>query len=593
MDRNAIIGFILIGLILMVWMWMNSPEPVPVKLSQRSDTSAVQHSSAQSAGVATHRTTDSQPTDSLGTYFSHLATNRGETISVHTPHFNALLSTLGAGITSWEMNKFNTWDGHKANLINESGKSDLNLLFYSSDGKLINTRNLRFEQVVKTSSYDLSERESAKIEFVLKVGDGKKIIKTYTFHKDSYAFDVDIELQGMRDVISNYEYQVVWEGGLRYPERNSVDESNSAMAYAFAGGELTEVDAANFDEEVKQNISGRVQWVASRTKYFALALIARDLEPQGAYLEGVRHRKPDNGAQEQYNIGLKIPFRGGAIERSKFTVFLGPLDYDIIKGLNVELDRVMSLGAVWVIRPIAEHVMIPLFQFLHLFIPNFGIVIIIFAFIIKVVLHPLTKSQMTSMRKMQALQPMMEEIREKHKDDPQKMNQQVMRLYKEYGVNPAGGCLPLLLQLPILYALWSVFHSAIELRQASFFGWIHDLSIPDVVLTLPFPIPIFGIHELSGLAGLMGVTMFVQQKMTVKDPRQKMMIWMMPILMTLLFMSFPSGLNLYYFVFNLLSIVQQQWVNKRHENEPLQKVDEKKSNGFMSRLMKNLPKPKQ
>lgn len=201
---------------------------------------------------------------------------------------------------------------------------------------------------------------------------------------------------------------------------------------------------------------------------------------------------------------------------------------------------------------------------------------------------------MKSMQKMQALQPMMTEIREKYKDDPQKMNQQVMRLYKEYGVNPAGGCLPLLLQLPILYALWSVFSSAIELRQASFFWWITDLSVPDVITKLPFRIPIFNINEISGLALLMGITMFIQQKMSVKDPRQKMMVWMMPILLTLMFNAFPAGLNLYYFVFNLLSIAQQAWINKKHKGEPLRKVEQKKSSGgWIARIAKDLPtKPK-
>jgi YidC/Oxa1 family membrane protein insertase len=170
------------------------------------------------------------------------------------------------------------------------------------------------------------------------------------------------------------------------------------------------------------------------------------------------------------------------------------------------------------------------------------------------------------------------------------MNKQVMRLYKEYGVNPAGGCLPLLLQLPILYALWAVFSSAIQLRQASFIWWIHDLSIPDAVARLPFKIPIFNINEISGLALLMGITMLIQQKMSVKDPRQKMMVWLMPILMTLMFTGFPSGLNLYYFVFNLLSIGQQAWINKQHKNEPLRKVEQKKSgSGFISRIAKDLP----
>jgi YidC/Oxa1 family membrane protein insertase len=138
-----------------------------------------------------------------------------------------------------------------------------------------------------------------------------------------------------------------------------------------------------------------------------------------------------------------------------------------------------------------------------------------------------------------------------------------------------------------------VFRSSIELRQAEFIWWIRDLSIPDVVFTLPFSIPIFGISEVSGLALAMGVTMFVQQKMTVTDPRQAAMVWVMPIMMTLLFNGFPSGLNLYYFIFNLLSIAQQLWLNKHSDNEPLRKVDKKtRGGGIMSRLTKNIPKLK-
>jgi YidC/Oxa1 family membrane protein insertase len=172
------------------------------------------------------------------------------------------------------------------------------------------------------------------------------------------------------------------------------------------------------------------------------------------------------------------------------------------------------------------------------------------------------------------------------------MNQQVMHLYKEYGVNPASGCLPLLLQLPILFALYAVFRSSIELRQAGFALWITDLSVPDSILKLPFTIPFFGIHEVSGVALAMGVTMFVQQKMSTTDPRQKAMIWMMPILMTLMFNSFPAGLNLYYFMFNILSIGQQIWVNRQHDEEPLRKVDPKKGGGgIIGRIAKNLPKP--
>jgi len=397
----------------------------------------------------------------------------------------------------------------------------------------------------------------------------------------------------MGEVISGFEYQVVWENGLRYAEHNSVDESSFAMAYAYAGGELAEIDATHQTETVKQSISGLTEWVASRNKYFAVAIIPREKQSQGAYLEGIASQMPDNGIKEEYNIGIRMPYKGSLSEQTSFVVFIGPLDFDIIKGYNNNLDQIMSLGAAWIIRPISEWVMIPLFQFLRSFIPNYGVVIIIFSLIIKIALHPLTKTSMKSMKKMQALQPMMEEIRGKYKDDPQKMNKQIMQLYKDYGVNPAGGCLPMLLQLPILYALWSVFRSAIELRQASFVWWITDLSIPDVAFHLPFHLPLFGIQDVSGLALSMGVTMFIQQKMTIKDPRQKMMIWLMPIMLTLLFNSFPSGLNLYYFVFNLLSIGQQMWINKQHGDAPLKKVEvKKKAGGIMSRITKNMPQIK-
>jgi YidC/Oxa1 family membrane protein insertase len=143
----------------------------------------------------------------------------------------------------------------------------------------------------------------------------------------------------------------------------------------------------------------------------------------------------------------------------------------------------------------------------------------------------------------------------------------MMKLYKDEKINPAGGCLPLLLQLPILYALFGVFSSTIELRQAYFGLWIHDLSVPDVILQLPFKIPLFGIDYISGLALLMGITMFIQQKMTVKDPKQMAMVYMMPIMLTLLFTTLPAGLNLYYFMFNLLSIIEQYFVTKKGKKE--------------------------
>jgi len=532
--------------------------------------------------------------DSLGRLFSVAARGEEKVLIVESDLLLAEITTRGGLLRKWELKGYKTWDKLPVQLVEFDQGGDLSLLFTTSDGKLVNTRTLFFQAEFRPWQHVvLKGNDSISVELVARASNGGRIVKTLKFKNGRYSFDVNVRFEQMDEVIAGFEYQIVWEHGLRYAEHNSIDESNSAMAYAYAGGELAEIDAGRSSEPVKSNISGVTEWVATRNKYFAVALIPREKNSEGAYLEGITHKMPDNGLKETYTIGLRMPFRGPQVDQASFTVFLGPLDFEIIKSYHAGLDQIMSLGAAWIIRPISEWVMIPLFQFLRSFIPNYGVVIIIFSIIIKVALHPLTRTSMKSMKKMQSLQPLIEEIREKHKDDPQKMNKHIMQLYKEYGVNPAGGCLPLLLQLPILYALWAVFRSAIELRQASFIWWIKDLSVPDIAFTLPFHLPFFGIKDLSGLALFMGMTTFIQQKMSVKDPRQKMMVWLMPVLLTLLLNTFPSGLNLYYFVFNLLSIAQQVWINRQHANEPLRKIEEKKrSGGIMNRLTKSLPKIK-
>ena len=599
MDKQATLGFILIGLVLIVWMWLQAPTTPPPRETPAADSLRSAHADTAVAAPARPPASQTPPvtgqaSDIYGTYFSARATGTEKVLVVKTDLYTAEVTTRGALIKEWELRKYRTWDGYPVQLVDYAHGGDFSLLFTSSDGKLINTRNLYFESDYQPfSTIVLSGDQHVTVSMRLELADGRQVIKKFTFTNGRYDFGAEVEFVRMDPVISNYEYQIVWENGVRYAERNSVDESNFATAYAYSGGELTDIDATKEGETVKRDINGKTSWVAARTKYFAAVMLPEADKSQGAYLEGVRVPLPDKGEKENYTLALKMPFRGTPDESARVTVFLGPLDFNLIKGYDRGLEQIMSLGAAWIIRPISEYVMIPVFEFLRMLIPNYGLVIIAFSLIIKVVLHPLTRTSMQSMKKMQALTPMMNEIKEKYKDDPQKMNAQVMNLYKEYGINPAAGCLPLLLQMPILFALYAVLRSSIELRQASFVGWIHDLSIPDTVAHLPFAIPFFGITEVSGLSLAMGVTMFVQQKMSTTDPRQKAMVWMMPILMTLIFNSLPSGLNLYYFVFNLLSIGQQMWINKQHGDAPLRKVEPKKrGGGIMARLSKDLPRLK-
>jgi YidC/Oxa1 family membrane protein insertase len=411
------------------------------------------------------------------------------------------------------------------------------------------------------------------------------------FYGNKYNSRFDLELIKINDLISGGQYDFVWNSGLKFVEENSVDEANYSNASIFYGGEHVVVDAPGGGEKIEKDFNGKVEWLAIKNKYFASIIIPDNANNiDGAFIKGYTQHYENGGLKEFYSARLKVPFKNKDYEKQSFTVFIGPASYDLIKDFGKDLTSIIDFGSFFglkfIVRPIAEYVFLPLFKFLHSIIPNYGVVIIIFSLIIKVVTHPLTRQSMYSMKKMQLLQPKITEIKARLKDDPQKMNKETMKLYSTYGINPAGGCLPLILQMPIFIALWGMFQSAIELRQQPFLGWINDLSRPDIILTLGFKIPIFGIDQISGLALLMGITTFVQQKMTVKDPQQQMLIYIMPIMLTALFMSFPAGLNLYYFLFNLFSIAQQYYINHTHKDMELVPVkNPKKQGGFLQRMM--------
>ncbi|HLP15057.1 MAG TPA: membrane protein insertase YidC [Bacteroidota bacterium] len=608
MDKQSILGFVLIALVIMVWMWFSTPKPQPVSHTNAQSSSRVQskdsaetlrqqrergsvNSAPGSQGIADSTRRASGAADSLGKYFADAARGVERTITIETDKYTAVFSTKGGVIKKWTLKHYKTWDQYPVQLVEDTKGGDFSLLFNTDDGKQINTSGLYFTTNAPGDHIVLSGSEERTIDFTLPVGSpgGGSIVKRFTFKGERYGLDVELRMVNMQSVLANYEYQVVWEHGIRFAEHNSYDEAKSALAYSYAGGELTEIDASKEGETPTSNTSGSTDWVAARTKYFAVALLSADKKATGAYLEGRHIPYPDGGVVKQYGIALKIPFKNSADETTKLSLYLGPLEYQTIKAYNADLEKIINLGWTW-IRPITMFLFIPFFTMLHTFISNYGLVIIVFSIVIKLLLHPLTKKSLDSMRKMQKLAPIMEEIKVKYKDDPNAMNMQTMKLYKDYGVNPAGGCLPMLLQMPILFALYALFASAIELRQAPFVWWIKDLSIPDVMISLPFSIPLLG-NFLSGLTLAMGVTMFVQQKMTTTDPRQAQMVWMMPIMFTIMFNNLPSGLNLYYFVFNLLSIGQQYYVNKKHGDEPLQKVTPKKGGkeGWMERMAKQLP----
>ena len=599
MDKQTTIAFVLIGIILVVWLYMTAPEPVVEKPKQTDSTTIVidtlQKEQEIKPIVKEPKTQENIPTqDTVSRKNQKITTIENEVFIVE-------LSNIGGNIHKVFLKDFNNWYSinDKSNdyyeksvqLINYSRGNTYNLSFVSTDGKAINTGDYTFTSDKAPGKYQINGKDSIIIRFTWKVGEGQEIIKSYKFNGSSYEIGSKIELSGMRDVISNNAYDLVWNNGLRFVEYNTVDEANYSNSSVYYGDEQAILDASSVGEKVQEDYHGRIDWIAVRNKYFAAVIIPDNpSNVDGAYLEGDREQISAHGVEEYYNARLILPFKNTDNETRSFKLYIGPVDYNKLKSLGSHLKALVDFGSFFglkfVVRPIAEYVLLPLFNFLHFFIPNYGFVIVVFSLIIKIVVYPLTKQSYQSMKKMQLLQPKIAEIKEKYKDDQQKLNKETMKLYQTYGVNPAGGCLPMLLQMPIFVALWGLFRTAIELRQQPFILWIKDLSQPDVIYNLGFKLPLFGIQEISGLALLMGITTFIQQKMTMKDPKQKAMVYVMPIFLTILFMSFPSGLNLYYFLFNLFSIAQQQYINHKHDGMELVPVkNPKKKQGFMSRLM--------
>ncbi|MBI5402617.1 MAG: membrane protein insertase YidC [Ignavibacteriae bacterium] len=617
MDKRTVSAFVIIGVILIAWLvWTSNQQKSRLNEKIKSDTVKTQvdttktpvKEAKEKQKVEVTLSSDSLKTDTIRNSFGnnfyknsimHNLSNtpvKEKIIMIEGQKAYMEFTNYGGTIRKFVTREFKMYNGDTLQLIEwKKGKEgkELNLLFTSSEGKLINTKDLVFDaKYSEWERVDLSKTNDFKLKYELLVGgdSSQKIIKTYTFKYETYEFTVDYELVNSGKFISRNEYQVVWGTSLNLSEYLSTEEATFSEAYAFMGKDIETYSASKFINEYnEQNESkkytGTTEYVSTRNKYFGVFIIPLTRKGDGAYLSGYKEHLPDEGVKNNYSIGIKMEIKDEKYEKNSFEILLSPIDYNLLKAYDKNLEQTMRFSLDFIVRPIAQYFIIPFFTFLHKFIPNYGLVIIIFAIALKILLNPLTKKQMQSMKKMGQLNPKMTAIKEKYKDDPTKMNKMIMNLYKEEKINPAGGCLPLLLQLPILYALFGVFRSTIELRQANFIWWIKDLSVPDVVLKLPFKIPIFGINEIAGLATLMGITMFLQQKMTVTDPKQKAMVYMMPVMMTLLFFSFPSGLNLYYFIFNLLSIGQQYYETKIRKPDP---EEEKKpvKPGFFEKLMK-------
>jgi YidC/Oxa1 family membrane protein insertase len=325
---------------------------------------------------------------------------------------------------------------------------------------------------------------------------------------------------------------------------------------AYINGKLEQIAIKKIEE--KNKFSGHLQWLAIESQYFMSSLIV----PQ-APEAGMRLIMHDNSILENRYISPEVTIAPAAMHTLDFDIFMGPKSLSLLKSLGGNLDKAVNFGMFDILAKPCLWLM----NFIYRFIPNYGIAIIFLTILTKVLLWPLGNKSYKSMSEMKKLQPLMTEIREKYKGDKKRINEEMMGLYKTYKINPMGGCLPMIVQIPVFFALYRMLYQAIELRHAPFFLWINDLSAPDRLFhfnfSIPFMQPPYGIPVLTIV---MGATMFLQQKMSppMGDATQAKMMMLMPIVFTFIFINFSSGLVLYWLVNNVLSIAQQYYVQKKY-----------------------------
>ena len=537
MDRNSLLAFLLIAVIIFL-----IPEYYKLVYPPPPDTDSLFVYKEEQIRAPL------QPNENITTSLSFVKQEEAaKSFTINTNLYTAEISTINGGsIASLVLLNHALNDTESVDLIDNKNANNLLVRFRSIDGDDISLSG----GWITDNDYDINVYENQTTVTFRKIVAEKQITKALTFYPDKYIIDMSVDLSAIHNFVSRGISTVSWAGGLPLTEPNKKDEQIYYKAVVFQGDETYTPKTQKPSKAKLERMEYPTDWVAIRTKYFIMAMVPKKQAP-GSEVLAIE----ENG-DISYNVGMFFDVNRPFLS----TLYIGPLEYNRIKRLGNNLDQIMNFGWAF-IRPISKGVHWFLL-FLYNYIPNYGFVLLVFSVAVKILVYPLTKKSYVSTKKMQAVQPMLNDLREKHKNDQRKFAQVQMNLFKEHGVNPLSGCVPILLQMPLLFALFTVFRSSIELRGAPFILWIKDLSRPDAVFDLGINVPLYG-SQVAILPILMGVTMFIQMKSTPTPQsggQQKFMMYFMNGFFVLIFNQFPSGLVLYYTLFNILTVLQQKYL---------------------------------
>lgn len=479
-----------------------------------------------------------------------IASRAARTITVDTPLYRMTLSEKGGAVTSMVLKEYRESVNADAPLKELIPEELLDGTVHLSMPGIAEHLENRLFTLVTPQEHVAVTHDPVEITFTLTTDANVKIDKTFRFIPGSYLTDITVTLHNQSD--SDLK------GPLQLALMDRSPDKPGAYGFQGPGGlinnDLQQIKLKKIKEQ--EDIPGSIQWISIERLYFMDSLISK------TPIEGRMSVALENKIIENRIIVPFDPIAPGGQKSLPFSLFMGPKSISVLKSIGYNMPRALDFGWVEFIAKPCLYFM----NYIHKYIPNYGIAIIILTLITRLIFWPLAGKSYKSMADMRKLQPLMEEIREKYKDDKARMNQATMELYRTYKINPLGGCLPMLIQLPVFFALYRMLYQAIELRHAPFFGWINDLSAPDRLfefgLKIPFMEPPYGIPVLTLI---MGASMLIQQMMAPPpgDPTQAKMMMLMPIVFTFIFINFPSGLVLYWFVSNLVSIAQQYVTQKR------------------------------
>ncbi|CAN5476511.1 membrane protein insertase YidC [soil metagenome] len=569
------IGLLLIGMILIGFSLMNTPSAEEVSAMKHSQDSILQVEKAKAVAkaaqlkAATLNTTssaliagdtlvnDSVKSALLNDQLGSFATSGNGTeklISIENDVVKITLTSRGGRVKAVELKKYKTWDGKPVTLF-EGDSTRFGMNFFAQN-RSISTNELYF--TAQSDGFKVSGKDSNQIAFRLNAGSPDRYIEfLYTLRGDDYLLGYKVNFVGMNQVIAaNTGYvELNWTQRLKSQEKDTkAERNNSTIYYMFSDDE---VDFLAETKDKTEELKNKVKWVAMKQHFFTQVLMADNSFDKPTRVETIAAQEGDNYLK-QMNASFTVPYSHQATESFAMHFYFGPNHYKTLKTVGVNLEKQIPLG--WgIFGWVNRYIVIFLFNILSGTGWNYGIIILILTFVIKICLLPLTFKAYLSQAKMKVLKPEIEEIQGKFKEEPMKLQQEMLGLYRKAGVSPMGGCLPMLLQLPILIAMFRFFPQSIELRQQSFL-WAHDLSTYDSILDLPFTIPFYGDH-VSLFTLLMTISTllitWVNSQTTVTNPQMKWMMYLMPVVFLGVFNSYSAGLSYYYFLANVISIGQQ------------------------------------